>query len=114
MTGLLRWGGGGGVGARRCPQAKQNFNPVCTVLPPQLWGQKSNPDDPYATLVEAALTFFTSIPMLMHVGPKQECLLFAPPPPIKYGSPGGGWSSSATYSAVPNKIQRSREKTFFD
>jgi hypothetical protein len=27
--------------------------------------------------------------MLMHVGPKQECLLFAPPPPIKYGGPGG-------------------------
>jgi hypothetical protein len=23
------------------------------------------------------------------VGPKQECLLFAPPPPIKYGGPGG-------------------------
>jgi hypothetical protein len=43
----------------------------------------------HASSFLTALTFFTSIPMLMHVGPKQECLLFAPPPPIKYGGPGG-------------------------
>ncbi|XP_023344831.1 uncharacterized protein LOC111714049 isoform X2 [Eurytemora carolleeae] len=40
-----------------------------------------------------SLTFLTSIPMLKHVGPEGDCLLFTTPPPIAYGSTGGCYIS---------------------